>query len=77
MKKISSLLILFLAAIIWGAAFVAQKAASALPPLTLIATRSIFAVIFLIPAVIVYDKLTHSERRLFSLKPALKIDLRK
>ncbi len=77
MKRFSSLLILFLAAIIWGAAFVAQKAASALPPLTLIAVRSIFAVVFLIPTIMVYDRLTNSERRLFSTKNRRIIDLRK
>ncbi|MBP3308911.1 MAG: DMT family transporter [Clostridia bacterium] len=75
MKNFISPIILLLAAIIWGAAFVAQKAAAALAPLTLIAVRSIFAVIFLIPAVAVYDRLTHSGRSLLRLRGGLRLDL--
>ncbi len=75
MKKLISPIILLIAAIIWGAAFVAQKAAAALPPLTLIATRSIFAVIFLLPVVFVYDRLTKSGRTLISLRGAPFVDL--
>ena len=70
MKKKLSPLILLLASVIWGAAFVAQKAASELPPFTLIAVRSVFAVIFLIPVIALSDRLTKNGRRLFiSTKP--------
>ena len=75
MKKFISPIILLLAAIIWGAAFVAQKAAAALAPLTLIAVRSIFAVVFLIPAVIIYDRLTRSGRSLFRVRGGVRLDL--
>jgi len=68
MKKKLSPLILLLASVIWGAAFVAQKAASELPPFTLIAVRSVFAVIFLIPVIAVSDRLTSNGRRLFIKK---------
>ena len=77
MRKKLSPLILLLASVIWGAAFVAQKAASELAPFTLIAVRSVFAVIFLIPVTVISDKLTGSERRLFiSRKPYIGITLR-
>ena len=67
LKRVSPL-ILLLASLIWGIAFVAQKAASELAPLTLIAVRSLFAVIFLIPMTAVFDKLSRSERRLIIKK---------
>ena len=75
MKKFISPIILLLAAIIWGAAFVAQKAAATLAPLTLIAVRSVFAVVFLIPAVIIYDRLTRSGRSLFRVRGGVRLDL--
>ena len=57
---------LVLAAMIWGFAFSAQKAAEKVPVFTTGMVRSLFASIFLIFAVIVFDKLNHTGRRLFS-----------
>ena len=67
LKKLSPL-ILLIASIIWGAAFVAQKAASELAPFTLIAVRSVFAVVFLIPIIMISDRLTKNDRYLFIKK---------
>ena len=64
-NKISPLLLL-LAAIIWGFAFSAQKAAENIPPFTLGAARSLFAFIFLIFTVLFFDRFFHTGRRLFS-----------
>lgn len=47
MKRYISPLILLSAAIIWGLAFSAQKAASSVPPLTLGAVRNVIATLFL------------------------------
>lgn len=69
MKKqtVSSLLCL-LAAAIWGFAFVAQKAAIAVPPFTLTAVRSFIGGAFLIPVTMLFDRLHGEGRRLFSKK---------
>ena len=65
-KKYISTLLLLIAAIIWGFAFAAQDAASEMGAFTLGFSRSLIAGVFLIGVVIVFDKLTASERRLFS-----------
>ena len=65
-RKIISPAILFVAAMIWGFAFSAQDAASSVPPFTLGASRSILASVFLIALIPIFDKVTKSERRLFS-----------
>jgi len=67
MKKHLSSLTLLLAAAIWGFAFVAQKAATTVPPFTLIAARSIIASVFLIFIIIIFDRIG-GKRRLFSLR---------
>lgn len=72
-KKYLSPILLVLAAMIWGFAFSAQKAAENVPPLTLGAVRSLFAAIFLIFVIITFDKLNGTGRRLFSKEK--KIDL--
>jgi drug/metabolite transporter (DMT)-like permease len=72
-KKFLSPALLLLAAMIWGFAFSAQKAAEAVPPLTLGATRSLFATVFLIFVILILDKKLNTGRRLFS--KAKKIDL--
>ena len=64
-KTYISLSLLLLASVIWGFAFSAQKAAEEVAPFTLGAMRSIFATVFLIFAVIVFDA-RGGERRLFS-----------
>lgn len=68
MKKYISTIILFFAAIIWGFAFVAQKAAAAIPPFTLIFARSIVAIFALIPVILLFDKMSNNGRKLFSIK---------
>ena len=76
MKKTVSAVILLFAAIIWGVAFVFQKKASFIPPFALLSMRSIVAVIFLIFAIIVFDKASANGRQLFSPKKR-KIDITK
>ena len=72
-KKYVSPLLLVMAAMIWGFAFSAQKAAESVPPLTLGASRSLFAAVFLVFVIIVSDRINGQNRRLFSRKK--KIDL--
>ena len=67
-KKYISTALLFVAAIIWGFAFAAQDAASDMGAFTLGFARSIVAGVFLVGVVILFDKITHSGRRLFSKK---------
>lgn len=74
-KKYISPILLTLAAMIWGFAFSSQKAAEAVPPLTLGAARSLFATVFLTLAVVAFDKIQKNGRRLFSKKKI--IDLNK
>ena len=64
-KKLISPALLLLAAVIWGFAFVMQKAATTVPTFTLLAARGVTAVIALIPAVMLFDKLSYTDRRLF------------
>lgn len=73
MKKLLSPLLLLLTAAIWGFAFSAQKAAEQIPPFALGALRSAVAAVFLTFAVIVFDKITHTGRSLFSREK--KIDI--
>ena len=65
-KKYISTALLFAAAVIWGFAFAAQDAASDMGAFTLGFARSIVAGLFLVGAVILFDKITGSDRRLFS-----------
>ena len=65
-KKYLSSALLLLAAIIWGFAFAAQDAASEVGAFTLGFSRSIVAGIFLIGAVMLFDKLLGTGRHLFS-----------
>ena len=66
MKKISSTMLLFLTAIIWGFAFVAQvDGAQYLPPFTFNGIRFVLGAIVLIPVICLFDreKITKEERR--------------
>ena len=63
-KRLPYLLFLF-ATIIWGFAFVAQKAAIVLPAFTVGAARSGIAAIFLVAVIPFTDRLTKNGRRLF------------
>ena len=68
---------LFAAAAIWGLGFSAQKVAMLLPPVTLCAVRSAFAAIFLLGVIVVFDKTSGCERRLFSRKNKYFVDFNK
>jgi len=59
---------LFAAALIWGFAFVAQKAATTVPPFTICASRGIIAVLALTVITVIFDKLGGNKRVLFSKK---------
>ena len=74
LKKHLSPLLLVLAAMIWGFAFSAQKAAGALSPLTLGMARSFIAAAFLIPVIIIFDKLFNTGRTLFSKKKIIDVN---
>ena len=64
-KKLISPALLLLAAVLWGFAFVMQKAATTVPTFTLLAARGFTAVIALTPSVVLFDKLSGTNRRLF------------
>lgn len=64
--KILSPILLLLAAYIWGLAFTAQKAASAVPTFALMAIRCSLAAVFLLIIIPLFDKLRHTGRHLFS-----------
>jgi drug/metabolite transporter (DMT)-like permease len=66
MKKYTSTLLLLIAAIIWGSAFVAQKEATIIPTFTLVTLRSVIAGVFLIFVIIFSDWIKKNGRRLFS-----------
>ena len=73
-NKYISTALLFIAAVIWGFAFAAQDAASDMGAFTLGFARSIIGGVFLVGVVMVFDKLSGTDRRLFSKKG---IDLNK
>ena len=64
MKKYISSALLFLAALIWGLAFTAQKYAAAVPAFTVGMTRNLFASIFLALIITPFDKLRKNGRSL-------------
>ena len=68
MKNVKTLspFLLLLAAMLWGFAFAAQGAASSLGAFTLGVARNVIATLFLIPIIILFDKLSGGERRLIS-----------
>lgn len=66
LQKYVSPALLVMAAMIWGFAFVAQSAAQEIPPFTIGAVRSLFAAIFLIFIVMLFDSISRSGRKLFS-----------
>ena len=73
-QKIISPLLLTAAALIWGLAFTAQKAAQDVPAFTTGVTRSLFATVFLFFIVMIFDRVSGSGRRLISRRG---LDLRK
>lgn len=64
--KLISPAILLLASAIWGFAFVAQDNASAVPPFTVGALRSVIAALLLVAITVAADRLRGGKRRLFS-----------
>ena len=68
MKKSISYLLFFIATVIWGFAFVAQKTAAIIPPFLVGALRSLLAVLFLICLIPITDRLTKNGRRLLNSK---------
>ena len=65
-KRIFSILILTVAAVIWGLAFVAQDMVGAVPPFALGFGRSVLATVFLAAAIPIFDRVKKSDRRLIS-----------
>ena len=66
MKKMLAPGLLLLASIIWGFAFPAQKMVESVPPMAVIALRSVIATLFLFPMVFVFDRVQKNERRFVS-----------
>ncbi len=64
-KRLLSVLILTAAAMIWGFAFTAQKAADSVPALTLNGARSLIAALFLFILIPVFDRIFNTGRKLF------------
>lgn len=68
LQKYISPALLVMAAMIWGFAFVAQSASNEIPPFTIGAVRSLFAAVFLIFVIMLFDGISGNGRRLFSRK---------
>ncbi|MBO5790026.1 MAG: DMT family transporter [Clostridia bacterium] len=61
--------LLLFCAVIWGAAFAMQEmAAKTLAPSTVLFTRSLLSVLFLIGLILVFDKIRKNGRKLFVIK---------
>lgn len=56
-KKMKSNIMLFVTALIWGSAFVAQKAGTVLEPFTYNGIRMLIGGLVLIPVIIIFDKM--------------------
>lgn len=65
-KKYISTLLLFFAAFFWGFAFVAQDLVADIPPITVGMVRWFIGALFLVFIIMIFDKVTKSERRLIS-----------
>ena len=55
-KKIKSMILLLIATVIWGSAFVAQSVGNVIGPFSFQSIRCLLAVAFLIPVVFLFDK---------------------
>lgn len=66
LQKYISPALLVMAAMIWGFAFVAQSASNEIPPFTIGAVRSLFAAVFLIFIIMLFDGISGNGRKLFS-----------
>ena len=61
--------VLLLCSVVWGAAFAMQElAAKTLGPSTVLFTRSLISMLFLIGLIMCFDKIREDGRKLFSIK---------
>ena len=67
-NKYISMLLLFLAAFLWGFAFVAQDLVSGIPPMTVGMVRWFIGAIFLVIVIVISDKFNKNGRKLISKK---------
>ena len=67
-NKYISMLLLFIAALLWGFAFVAQDLVADIPPITVGMVRWLIGALFLFFVIIVLDNVTKSGRKLISKK---------
>ena len=76
MKKKLSYILFLIATVIWGLAFIAQKAATLIPPFTVGAIRSLLASLFLLALIPIMDRVSGNGRHLFDGKIALDFNKR-
>ena len=76
MKKKLSYILFLIATVIWGLAFIAQKAATLIPPFTVGAIRSLLASLFLLALIPIMDRVSGNGRHLFGGKTALDFNKR-
>lgn len=74
-KRIAYLLFI-VATVIWGFAFVAQKNATVIPAFAVCALRSLFAILFLMGIIPLFDRLSRNGRRFFNKKTILDFNRR-
>ena len=67
-NKYISMLLLFIAALLWGFAFVAQDLVSDIPPITIGMVRWFIGAFFLFFVIIIFDKISKNGRKLISKK---------
>ena len=67
-KKYISMLILFLAAFLWGFAFVAQDMVADIPPITVGMVRWFIGAFFLVFVIMIFDKVNKNGRKFVSKK---------
>ena len=67
-NKYISMLLLFLAAFLWGFAFVAQELVANIPPMTVGAVRWFIGAVFLLLVIMIFDKVSKNGRKLISKK---------
>lgn len=76
MKKKFAYILFFIATVIWGFAFIAQKQAAVIPAFTVGAARSLFAALFLFAVFPLTDKLTKNGRGLTAKRGMLDFNKR-
>ena len=70
MKKLKGLIILFIAAIVWGFAFVAQRLGGNIGTYTFNAIRFLLGTISLIPVIYIFEKKDDEKKAKDSILPA-------